>query len=53
MLFGNLDSYGGNAIPKHLQKNLFDNILNEGGIWLDLTNAMHDIYLFIDDNILE
>ena len=35
-----------------MQRNLFDNILNQGGVWSDPTGATRDAYLLTDRNIL-
>jgi protein phosphatase 1L len=51
--FGIFDSHNGDAVAKHLQKNLFNNIINEGGVWSDPAGATRDAYLLTDRQILD
>ena len=52
-LFGIFDAHNGDAVAKHLQENLFNNIMNEGGALADPAGATRDGYLLTDRNILE
>lgn len=52
-LFGIFDAHNGDAVAKHLQESLFNNIMNEGGAWADPAGATRDGYLLTDRNILE
>lgn len=51
--FGIFDSHNGDAVAKQLQKNLFNNIVNEGGVWSDPAGATRDAYLLTDRHILD
>ena len=51
--FGIFDAHKGEGVAKYLQDNLFNNILNEGGVRADPVGATRDAYLLTDRNILD
>ncbi|EFJ32923.1 hypothetical protein SELMODRAFT_270517 [Selaginella moellendorffii] len=52
-LFAIYDGHLGHNVPAYLQKNLFDNILNEPGFWSDPSSAIRNAYERTDKTILE
>ncbi|KAL3689273.1 hypothetical protein R1sor_015582 [Riccia sorocarpa] len=52
-LFGIFDSHRGPHVGREVQRRLFDNILNEGGVWFDPAGATRDGYLLTDRQLLD
>ncbi|KAG6558060.1 hypothetical protein Mapa_000240 [Marchantia paleacea] len=52
-LFGIFDSHRGPQVGREVQRRLFENILQEGGVWADPAGATRDGYLLTDRQVLE